>query len=139
MKKIDKAQLERLSQFRYQLRRFMRFSEDAAQEAGLTVLQYQLMLHTQGMEGRHWASISELAERLQAKHHGVVALVSRCEAAGLVVRRQNADDGRVVEIHLTAQGQKSLQQIALRHESELTALADIIEQASARYRGGFEK
>lgn len=136
MKKIDKAQLERLSQFRYQLRRFMRFSEDAAQAGGLTVLQYQLLLHTQGMPGRQWASISELAERLQAKHHGVVALVSRCEAAGLVTRRSNAQDGRVVEIHLTPQGQKSLQQIALRHESQVAALAEIIEQASAQYRGG---
>lgn len=136
MKKIDKTQLERLSQFRYQLRRFMRFGEDAAQEAGLTLLQYQLLLHTQGIPGRAWASIGELAERLQAKPHGVVALVSRCEAAGLVDRHNHAEDGRIVEVHLTPQGQKCLQQVALRHESELAALAQIIDQASGNSRKG---
>lgn len=134
MKKIDKPQLERLSQFRYQLRRFLRFSEDVSQEAGLTVLQYQLLLHTQGMPGREWASIGELAERLQAKPHGVVALVTRCEDAGLVTRRNNKDDGRLVEVHLTASGHKSLQQVALRHQLALTELAQMIEQASAEYQ-----
>jgi len=131
MKKLDKPQLERLSQFRYQLRRFLRFSEDVSQEAGLTVLQYQLLLHTQGMPGRGWASIGELAQRLQAKPHGVVALVTRCEAAGLVARQPNADDGRMVEVHLTALGHKCLQQVAQRHESELGVLAEIISQANA--------
>lgn len=131
MKKLDKSQLERLSQFRYQLRRFLRFSEDAAQEAGLTLLQYQLLLHTQAMPGRDWASIGELAERLQAKPHGVLALVARCEAAGLITRQDNPTDGRVVEVHLTPRGQRCLQQVALRHESHLEALADILVQASA--------
>lgn len=131
MKKLDKPQLERLSQFRFQLRRFLRFSEDVSQEAGLTVLQYQLLLHTQGMPGRDWASIGELAQRLQAKPHGVVALVTRCEVAGLVVRKPNADDGRIVEVHLTALGHKCLQQVAQRHESELGVLAEIISQANA--------
>lgn len=134
MKKIDKPQLERLSQFRYQLRTFLRFGEDAAQDAGLTLLQYQLLLHTQGIPGRTWASIGELAERLQAKPHGVVALVSRCENAGLVKRKDNAEDGRIVEVHLTALGQKGLQQVAARHASELAELAKIIEEASAGYR-----
>jgi len=134
MKKIDKPQLERLSQFRYQLRRFLRFSEDVSQEAGLTVLQYQLLLHTQGMPGREWASIGELAERLQAKPHGVVALVTRCEDAGLVTRRNNKDDGRLVEVHLTVSGHKSLQQVALRHQLALAELAQMIEQASAEYQ-----
>jgi len=134
MKKIDKPQLERLSQFRYQLRRFLRFSEDVSQDSGMTVLQYQLLLHTQGFPGRPWASIGELAERLQAKPHGVVALVSRCETAGLVVRKSNAEDKRMVEVHLTSLGQKGLQQVALRHAAELAALAQIIEEASADYR-----
>lgn len=131
MKKLDKPQLERLSQFRYQLRRFLRFSEDAAQEAGLTLLQYQLLLHTQGMPGRAWASIGELAERLQAKPHGVVALVTRCEDAGLVTRQGHSTDGRIVEVHLTTMGLHCLQQVALRHESELGALSHIIAEASA--------
>ena len=59
---VDKRQLERLSLFRYQLRRFLRFSEDAARDVGVTLQQYQLMLHTQGFAGRDWASIGELFE-----------------------------------------------------------------------------
>ncbi|MNV83528.1 putative HTH-type transcriptional regulator YusO [compost metagenome] len=82
------------------------------------------------MEGRNWASIGELAERLQAKPHGVVALVTRCEAAGLVSRKGNPTDGRIVEVHLTPLGSQSLQQVALRHESELGNLARILVQAS---------
>jgi DNA-binding MarR family transcriptional regulator len=125
----DKEQYERLSSFRWQLRRFLRFSEDACREAGITMLHYQLLLHTQGFPGREWASIGELAERLQARPHGVVALVTRCEQAGLVQRRDNAHDGRLVEVHLTALGRRHLRKIALLHREELAALAAVVEAA----------
>ena len=126
MRPLSKPQLEELSEFRHQLRRFLRFSEDAAQEAGLTALQYQLLLHTQGIAGRPWASVGEIAERLQAKPHGVVALVTRCEEAGLVYRRANEDDGRLVEVHLTPLGEQRLQAVALRHAGEIAVLADLL-------------
>src|ERR1700754_1731073 len=85
-KPLAKADYESLSEFRYELRRFLRFSEDAAQREGLTPQQYQLLLHVKGYPGRDWATVGELAERLQTQQHGVVALVTRCVAAGLVVR-----------------------------------------------------
>ncbi|HWW73154.1 MAG TPA: helix-turn-helix domain-containing protein, partial [Duganella sp.] len=81
---LAKDDFAALSEFRYQMRRFERFSEDAVQAQGITPLQYLLLLHIKGFPGRDWATVGELAERLQAKPHGVVALVSRCEAAGLV-------------------------------------------------------
>lgn len=59
---MDKQRLESLSLFRYRLRRFLRFSEDAARGEGITALHYQLLLHAQGFPGRDWASIRELAE-----------------------------------------------------------------------------
>ena len=86
---LSKKDFEQLSEFRYQMRRFERFSEQAAQGEGITPLQYLLLLHIQGYPGRDWATIGELAERLQSQHHGVVALVTRCEALDLV-RRQSA-------------------------------------------------
>ena len=128
---IDKQRLESLSLFRYRLRRFLRFSEDAAHAEGITVLHYQLLLHTQGFPGREWASIRELAERLQARPHGVVALVTRCEQAGLVERRDNAADGRLVEVHLTAKGRRSMLRLAGQHGEELAALAAVIEAMRA--------
>ena len=124
---IDKQRLENLSLFRYRLRRFLRFSEDAARAQGITVLHYQLLLHTQGFPGRDWASIRELAERLQARPHGVVALVTRCEQAGLVERRDNATDGRLVEVHLTAKGRRCMLRLAGQHREELAALAAVVE------------
>jgi len=93
---LGKPDYERLSHFRYRLRHFMRISEQICQEQGLTPLQYQLLLHVRGLPGRDWASIGELAERLQAKHHGVVALINRCEKLGLVIRQAGRQDKRVV-------------------------------------------
>ena len=119
---LSKQDFEALSDFRYQLRRFLRFSEDAAQSEGVTVQQYLLMLHIRGSADKNWASVGELAERLQAKQHGVVALVNRCEAAGLVTRRIHPDDRRVVQIHLLAKGERCLNRLAALHRAELESL-----------------
>src|ERR1700710_3132138 len=95
---LSKVNFEQLSEFRYQMRRFERFSERAAQDAGITPLQYLLLLHIKGYPDRDWATVGELAERLQAQHHGVVALVSRCEASGFVKRKPSESDRRQVEV-----------------------------------------
>lgn len=97
---LGKADFTTLSEFRYQMRRFERFSDDVIQTHGITPLQYLLLLHIKGYPGRDWATVGELAERLQAKPHGVVALVTRCETARLVQRRHSSTDRRRVEIHL---------------------------------------
>jgi len=127
---LDKSDFEALSEFRYQLRRFLRFSEDAAQAEGLTPLQYQLMLHVKGFPGRDWASVGELAERLQAQHHGVVALVTRCERAGLVTRTAGAIDRRQVEVRLTPLGERSLRRLAQLHRSQLQSLSSAFRLAN---------
>ncbi|HTH61448.1 MAG TPA: MarR family transcriptional regulator [Paraburkholderia sp.] len=121
--RLAKADYEQLSEFRYQMRRFERFSEQAAQGEGITPLQYLLLLHIKGYPEREWASVGELAERLQAQHHGVVALVTRCEALGLVERRQSAVDRRQVEVHLLEAGDALLAKLAQMHRAELKSLA----------------
>jgi DNA-binding MarR family transcriptional regulator len=131
VKPLDKAGLERQSQFRYELRRFLRFGEEASRAAGVTAVQYHLMLHTQAFPGREWASIGELAERLQTAPHGVVALATRCEEAGLVRRQPSQQDGRMVEVHLTAKGRRIVARLAAEHNAQLGALAAVIEAARA--------
>ena len=121
MKKND---FEKLSHFRYRLRCFMRVSEDLCQKYGLTPLQYQLLLHIKGFPGREWATIGELAERLQAKHHGVVALIDRCEKAELVERVASKDDRRQVEIYLRPKGAQLLDLLAALHQPELQLLRE---------------
>ncbi len=118
-RKLDKKDFEALSEFRYRLRRFLRFSEQVTRRNGITPLQYLLLLHLKGFPGRDWATVGELAERLQAAHHGTVALVSRCEGLGWVERRQGRSDRREVAIHLTADGERILARMARLHRDEL--------------------
>jgi DNA-binding MarR family transcriptional regulator len=122
-----KKEFETLSAFRYQLRRFQHWSEQLTRRHGVTNLQYLLMLHVAGFPGREWATITELAERLQAKHHGVVALVTRCEKLGLVERRPGRSDGREVEIHLTRKGARSVERLARLHREELMRIEGMFE------------
>lgn len=119
---LNKKEFEALSQFRYQLRRFLRFSEEVTRQHGITPLQYLLLLHVKGFPGRDWATVGELAERLQAQHHGVVALISRCEIRGWVTREQGKTDRREVEVHLTAKGERMVAQMAQLHRDELLSL-----------------
>ena len=119
---LSKAEYEKLAHFRYQLRRFLRFSEEVTRRQGVTVLQYLLLLQIKGFPGREWATVGELAERLQAKHHGIVSLISRCEAAGLVQRGAGRNDRRRVEVTLTVKGARCLTQLALLHRAELSSL-----------------
>jgi len=122
---LSQADFTALSEFRYQLRRYEAFSESAVQAAGITPLQYLLLLHIKGFPGRDWATVGELAERLQAKQHGVVALVTRCETGGLVERRANADDRRRVEVHLLPAGETILARLAEIHRAELRSLQGV--------------
>ncbi len=130
-KNLIKADFEALSDFRYRLRKFLRFSEQITRQHGVTSLQYLLLLHVKGAPGREWATIGELAERLQAHHHGTVALVSRCETAGLVIRRAGRSDGRAVEVHLTAEGTRLVGKLAAMHRDELINLQGIFRVPGA--------
>jgi DNA-binding MarR family transcriptional regulator len=118
----DKVDYEALAEFRYQLRKYLRFSENVTHQQGVTPLQYLLLLQIKGYPGRTWASVAELAERLQAQHHGVVALVSRCEALGLVQRIASTTDLRKVEVHLTEAGDTLVTNLVRLHRAELVAL-----------------
>ncbi len=121
-KPLTKTEFEALSEFRFQIRRFERFSEDVVQSFGITPLQYLLLLHIKGFPGRSFATVGELAQRLQAKPHGVVALVTRAEEHGFVERRQCETDKRRVEIHLLAEGERVLRHLAELHRTELQSL-----------------
>jgi len=122
---LTKMEFEALSEFRFQLRRFERFSEDVVQTYGITPLQYLLLLHIKGYPGREFAKVGKLAERLQAKQHGVVALISRCEASGFVRRRQSKNDKRQVEVRLLEKGERMLTRLAALHRAELQSLKNI--------------
>ncbi|HEY6774642.1 MAG TPA: MarR family transcriptional regulator [Oxalicibacterium sp.] len=126
---LEQGDFEALSEFRYQMRRFLKFSEDAAHSVGLTPLQYLALLHIKGYPEQDSVTVGQLAERLQMKHHGAVALVSRCEQAGLVSRTQGREDRRQVLVGLTALGESQLRHVAELHRNELKSLSKVFKVA----------
>jgi DNA-binding MarR family transcriptional regulator len=121
-KPMTMRQYRALADFRYELRRFLRYSEQLTRRHGVTPLQYQVLLQVKGYPRRAYATVGELAERLQAKHHGAVALVSRCEDAGLVTRRISDEDRRAVVVELTSKGERLIERLARLHRNELVAI-----------------
>lgn len=119
---VTPRQYEVLADFRYQLRRFLRYSEQVARRHGVTPLQYQLMLQVKALGPKGPVTVGMLAERLQAHHHGVVALITRSEKRGFVKRCASDEDRREVHVTLTAKGERCLQSLASLHRAELLAL-----------------
>lgn len=129
---ITKTEYEVLAEFRYTLRSFMSFSENAAKEVGITPQQHQALLAIKGFPGREQISISELSERLQIKHHSAVGLVNRLEDEKLIVRSPAPDDRRKVFISLTKRGIAMLEKLSDIHREELQRL---IPQLRSLLRG----
>src|SRR4030095_6889928 len=110
---------ESLAELRYQIRRFLSFSEQAARTAGLEPRQHQFLLALKGLPRTVRPRIGELAERLQIQHHSAVELVNRLAEAGYVRRRRSGDDRREVLLALTPKGDKVLRDLSLHHKREL--------------------
>jgi DNA-binding MarR family transcriptional regulator len=136
----SRIDFEALAAFRHAMRRFLVFSDQNAEEYGLTPNQHQALLSIKaGYFGRESVSIGELAEHLMIKHHSAVELVDRLEAARLVVRRKSQEDGRVVLLTLSAKGDQILSELSRRNLDELrlaapfvTALVVTLEHATGK-------
>lgn len=128
--KISPADYQALAEFRYLLRRFMVFSEEAAREAGLAPQQHQALLAIKGFEGA--PTIGDLAERLAVKHHSAVGLVDRLAKAGHLKRRQDPVDRRCVTLALTASGEKLLADLSSAHREELRMLTPSLKALFAK-------
>lgn len=109
-----------LSEFRHQVRRFLRYSEDAARAHHLEPQQHQLLLAIKGLPKGKTPTIGELAERLQIRHHSAVELINRLAKSGRVVREPGTEDRREVLIRLTAEGERILRDLSVEHQVELT-------------------
>ena len=121
--RLTPADYRALAEFRCQLRRFLRFSEQAARAAGLESQQHQLLLALKGMPEGMPATIGALAERLQVRHHTTVGLVDRMEARRLVRRSHAGTDRRQVFVRLTSRGERMLPRLSLAHRAELRSMA----------------
>jgi DNA-binding MarR family transcriptional regulator len=124
---LSAADYRALAEFRYQIRRFLRFSEQAARRAGLEPAQHQLLLAVKAYAGE--PTVGELAERLQLRHHSVVGLVDRLAECGLVRRNRAEGDRRQVRIRLTAKGEAVLRKLSLEHRAELASAGSVLAAA----------
>ncbi len=133
---LTKSDYEALAEFRYALRKFLGFSEEAAKEHGVTPQQYQALLAIEGFPGRNWVTIGELAEQMRVAHHSAVGLVDRMESMKLVHRRSARDDRRRVQVTLTAKGRKLLEKLYRVHRDELRScgsqLTTLLQKAASR-------
>jgi len=111
-----------LAEFRFQLRKFFHFSEQAAKGARLEPRQYQLMLAVKGLPKDRRPRIRDLAELLMVEHHSMVELVNRLESGGYVRRSRGDEDHREVLVSLTSKGERILRDLALSHHAELSTL-----------------
>jgi DNA-binding MarR family transcriptional regulator len=121
--------LKTLAEFRYELRRFLLFSESAALEAGLQPQQHQLLLQVAGAPENAAVTISYAAERLGLKHNSTVELVDRSEREGLLERRADVDDKRRAILRATRKGRLVLARLAGDHAKELNELAPRLTKA----------
>jgi DNA-binding MarR family transcriptional regulator len=120
--KVSGQQYVRLAEFRYHLRRFLHFSQEAAQRAAVHPQQYELLLVLAGQPKNAEVTVTTVAERMFLRHNSTVELVDRCVNLGLVTRLEDSTDRRRSLLRLTARGEKLLQMLAPYHLRELEEL-----------------
>ncbi len=126
---IPLVEYQVLAEFRYQLRCFLHFSEQAARAAGLEPQQHQFLLTLKGLPEGRLATVGELAERLQIQHHSTVELVNRMVDRNLIERTRNERDQRKILISLTSYGEEVLHKLSLLHRTELRSTGPALVHA----------
>ncbi|RUV85285.1 MarR family transcriptional regulator [Mesorhizobium sp. M1A.F.Ca.IN.020.32.1.1] len=129
---ISQADYQRLSEFRYLIRRFLEFSQLQANEAGLTPRQHQALLAIKGYPGGGPVAVGDLAERLRLRHHSAVELVNRLSEAGLVARDQDKADHRRVLLQLTPLADDRLAELSAAHLDELARIEPMLKRLLSR-------
>ena len=123
------AEYRALAELRYQIRCFLRFSEDAAREATLEPQQHQLLLAIKVLPAKRKPTIKVLAERLCVKHHTTVALVDHLEARGFVRRERSQSDRREMLLRLTPAGERVLRRLSVLHREQFRTIAPVLVEA----------
>jgi len=123
-----------LAQFRYELRKFLAFSESAARKEGLTPHQHQALLAIKGFSQDHPLSVGELAKYLLIQNHSAVELVDRMERLGLLQRAADPHDGRRILVRLSAEGERHLKRLSKAHLEELGAAGTALSDRLAHFR-----
>lgn len=126
MSRTARVDYGKLLGFRVALRQFERWSEEQARSAGLTPAQHQLLLCIRGSPTPTAPTISDIADNLMLRHHSAVELIDRAETSGLVSRRPDPDDARMIRVELTPAGDRVLDELTEAHVEELRRLEALL-------------
>jgi len=126
--KLATRDYAQLASFRHALRGFLRFSEAAAAQVGLTAQHYQAMLIIRGSPEDRPVTINDLAQQLYIKHNSAVGLVDRLVEERLIIREPSSADRRKVELRLTPSGRRVLAKLAAMHREELRRIGPLLKQ-----------
>ena len=129
---LTNTEYKALSEFRYQLRRYLRFMEGHARNAGLQPQQYQLLLSIKGLPDGKVPRISILAERMQLNHNTLVELAERCEKRGWITRTRSVSDRRQVTLAITPKGEVVLREQASVSRQELRTIGPVLSESLLR-------
>jgi len=129
---LTSADYQALAEFRYQVRRFQHFSENAARAQGLEPQQHQILLSIRAMDEPGGPTVRMLAEHLLIQHHSAVGLIDRLAVRGLVERVRGEKDRRQVRVRISAEGEAKLQQLTDTHREELRRSGPLLVAALSR-------
>jgi DNA-binding MarR family transcriptional regulator len=128
-KDVSIAGYRQLAEFRYRIRQFLHFSEEAARSQGIEPQQHQLLLALKGMPAGTRPTVTALSQRLCLRHHSTVELVDRLVDHGAVKRRHSDQDRREVLVELTPHGEGLLHQLSVLHWDELRGSGPALSEA----------
>ena len=124
-----------LTEFRYLLRKFLRFSKDFLRTtAGVNPEQYEALLAIRAFATPVGLTISELSERLQVRHHSAVNIVDRLVERKVITRATGKTDRRRRHVQLTAKGEKLIEELAIVHRKEIRLRSADMIKALERLR-----
>lgn len=125
-KKLSRPEYKALAEFRYQIRKYLRYMEEAARSYRYHPQQYQLLLAIEGLPDGKTPSIKTLAERMQLNHNSTVELVDRCEKRGLLRRTRESTNRREVTLAATPDGIRMMEDQASASRAELREIGPVL-------------
>jgi DNA-binding MarR family transcriptional regulator len=132
---VSVADYRTLAEFRFRIRQFLHFAEEAARSHGLEPQRHQLLLAIRGLPKGARPTVRTISDRLCLRHHSTVELIDRLEKQGAVARRHGEKDRREVLLHLTPRGEDWLRRLTVsiwpQLQVEGMALSDSLQRLLA--------
>ncbi len=98
------------------------FSERYKREFGLSIPEWRVLVHLAQSDA---VSVREIHERVDMDKSKVSRAAARLESSGLIEKRENPEDRRLLDMRLTAKGRDLIARIvpiADAYQAQLTAL-----------------